>query len=49
MLTENEELKYVYDKDTGFEEVTSKYIWSELFVVEDSLVNYPPLYKDWNY
>ena len=49
VLNESEERKYIYNKDTWFEEVTPKYIWSELFVVEDSLVNYPPLYKDWNY
>ncbi|MCK9467281.1 MAG: hypothetical protein M0P94_03040 [Candidatus Absconditabacterales bacterium] len=49
VLTEKEEVKYIYDKNTGFEEVTSNYIGSELFVVEDSLVDYPPLYKDGNY
>lgn len=51
VLTEKEEVKYIYiyDKNTWFEEVTSNYIWSELFEVEGSLVDYPPLYKDWNY
>jgi len=50
ILEKNEEWKWLYDKDTWFEDVTSEFVWNSIFENEESLVNnYPPVYKNWNY
>ena len=49
ILEKDEEWKWVYGKDSWFEDVTSEFIWNSMFEYEESLVNYPPLYKNWNY
>lgn len=48
VLNESEEWKWVYDKDTWFEDVTSEFVWSNIFA-DDPLINYPPIYKNWEY